>query len=401
MSKTYVLDHPEQGHIEYTDKKRYLWMSSLVMPLFPLLGIALYFVFDSQWMLVIPLLFNYLVIPFLDWALGSDTNNPPEEIVPQLEQDTYYRLLTWFTVPMHFVVLIAIAWFVGTQSLTFWSVIVLALTAGSYSGLGINTAHELGHKKPEFERWLAKIVLAVPAYGHFCIEHNRGHHRDVATPDDPASSRMGESIYKFVLREIPGATKRGWAVEKERLARLGKSEWSIHNDILQSYAISAVLQGGLILAFGWIMIPFLAIHNVWAWYQLTSANYIEHYGLLRQKEANGRFERCQPYHSWNANYIFSNILLFHLERHSDHHANPTRRYQSLRNFDGIPELPNGYYGMYMLAYIPWLWYKVMDKRVLALPHINGDLSKVNIEPARREEIYAKFGSGQSLAAVAC
>jgi alkane 1-monooxygenase len=401
MNKTYVLDHPEQGHIEYTDKKRYLWMSSLVMPLFPLLGIALYFVFDSQWMLAIPLLFNYLVIPFLDWALGSDTNNPPEEIVPQLEQDTYYRLLTWFTVPMHFVVLIAIAWFVGTQSLTFWSVIVLALTAGSYSGLGINTAHELGHKKPEFERWLAKIVLAVPAYGHFCIEHNRGHHRDVATPDDPASSRMGESIYKFVLREIPGATRRGWAVEKERLARLGKSEWSIHNDILQSYAISAVLQGGLILAFGWIMIPFLAIHNVWAWYQLTSANYIEHYGLLRQKEANGRFERCQPHHSWNANYIFSNILLFHLERHSDHHANPTRRYQSLRNFDGIPELPNGYYGMYVLAYIPWLWYKVMDKRVLALPHINGDLSKVNIEPARREEIYAKFGSGQSLAAVAC
>lgn len=394
MSTTYVLEHPEKGHIEYTDKKRYLWMSSLVMPLFPVLGIALYFAFDSQWMLVIPLLFNYLVVPFLDYGFGSDENNPPEEIVPQLEQDTYYRLLTWFTVPMHFIVLIAIAWFVGTQSLTIWSVIALALTAGSYSGLGINTAHELGHKKPALERLLAKIVLAVPAYGHFCIEHNRGHHRDVATPEDPASSRMGESIYKFVLREIPGSAKRGWAVEKERLARLGKSEWSVHNDILQSYAISAVLQGGLIIAFGWIMIPFLAIHNFFAWFQLTSANYIEHYGLLRQKESNGRYERCQPHHSWNANYIFSNILLFHLERHSDHHANPTRRYQSLRNFDGIPQLPNGYYGMYILAYIPWLWYKVMDKRVLELPHINGDLDKVNIDPARHDELYAKYGSSQ-------
>mgnify|MGYP003640445317 FL=1 len=397
MSTTYVVEHPERGHVEYTDKKRYLWMSSLIMPLFPMLGIALYFVFDSQWMLVIPLAFNYLVVPFLDYALGSDENNPPEEIVPQLEQDSYYRLLTWFTVPMHFIVLIAIAWFVGTQSLTIWSIIALALTAGSYSGLGINTAHELGHKKPEFERLLAKIVLAVPAYGHFCIEHNRGHHRDVATSEDPASSRMGESIYKFVLREIPGAMKRGWAVEKERLARLGKSEWSIHNDILQSYAISLVLQGGLIIAFGWIMIPFLVIHNVFAWFQLTSANYIEHYGLLRQKEANGRYERCQPHHSWNANYIFSNILLFHLERHSDHHANPTRRYQSLRNFDGIPELPNGYYGMYILAYIPWLWYKVMDKRVLELPHINGDLSKVNIDPAKRAEIYARYGQVQHAA----
>jgi alkane 1-monooxygenase len=394
MSTTYIVNHPEQGQIEYTDRKRYLWMLSLAMPLFPLLGIALYFAYDSQWTLGIPLLFGYVIVPLLDYAFGSDENNPPEEIVPQLEQDRYYRLLTWFTVPMHFIVLIGIAWFVGTQDLTVWSVLALAIIAGMYSGLGINTAHELGHKKPEFERLLAKIVLAVPTYGHFCIEHNRGHHRDVATPEDPASARMGESIYKFVLREIPGTFKRGWAVEKERLARLGKSEWSIHNDILQSYAISAVLQGSLIIAFGWIMVPFLAIHNFWAWYQLTSANYIEHYGLLREKEASGRYERCQPYHSWNANYIFSNILLFHLERHSDHHANPTRRYQSLRNFDGIPELPNGYYGMYLLAYVPWLWYKVMDKRVLELPHISGDLAKVNIDPDRRAAIYAKYGHDQ-------
>lgn len=396
LHKKYMLDHADKGHIEYTDKKRYLWMSSLFMPIFPMLGIGLYFLFDTQWMLILPLLFSYLLIPLLDYALGTDENNPPEEIVPQLEEDRYYRLLTWFTVPMHFVVLIAIAWFVGTQDLTLWSVLALAFTAGAYSGLGINTAHELGHKKPAFERLLAKLVLAVPTYGHFCIEHNRGHHRDVATPEDPASSKMGESIYKFALREIPGAFWRGWAVEKERLARKGKSVWSLENDILQSYAISAVLQIGLILAFGWIMIPFLAIHNVWAWYQLTSANYIEHYGLLREKEANGRYERCQPHHSWNANYIFSNIALFHLERHSDHHANPTRRYQSLRNFEDIPQLPNGYYGMYMLAYIPWLWYKVMDKRLLELPHINGDLSKVNIDPAHRDRIYRQYGGSHTL-----
>ena len=256
----------------------------------------------------------------------------------------------------------------------------------------------MGHKKPALERWLAKIVLAVPAYGHFCIEHNRGHHTEVATPEDPASSRMGESIYKFVLREIPGAFKRGWEQEKVRLERQNKSVWSKDNDILQSFAISAVLQGSLILAFGWVMIPFLVIHNVFAWYQLTSANYIEHYGLLREKEASGRYERCQPHHSWNANYIFSNLALFHLERHSDHHANPTRRYQSLRNFDDLPELPNGYYGMYLLAYVPWLWYKVMDKRVLELPHINGDLSKVNIDPAKRDEIYARYGNMQAVAA---
>ncbi|MBN7796109.1 alkane 1-monooxygenase [Parahaliea mediterranea] len=388
---SYTLDHPTLGHIEYRDRKRYLWLSSLFMPLFPMLGIGLFFVTGSQWALAVPLVFSYGVIPFLDYALGSDTNNPPEEIVPQLEEDRYYRVLTWLTVPMHFIVLIAIAWFVGTQSLTVWSVLALAITAGSYSGLGINTAHELGHKKPLFERVLARIVLAVPAYGHFCIEHNRGHHKDVATPEDPASSRMGESIYAFALREIPGAFRRGWAVERERLARLGLPVWSPRNEILQSYALSAVLQGALIVAFGWIMLPFLLVHNIWAWFQLTSANYIEHYGLLRQKEANGRYERCQPHHSWNANYIFSNIVLFHLERHSDHHANPTRRYQSLRNFDDIPELPNGYYGMYLLAYVPWLWYRVMDRRLLALPHIRGDLSKVNIAPDKREAILARHG----------
>jgi len=391
MAVTYTFDDPVKGHIEYTDKKRYLWISSLFMPLLPVLGIILYFIYGVEWMLAIPLLSSYFVIPFIDYALGSDTNNPPEEIVPQLEEDRYYRVLTWLTVPMHFLVLIVIAWFVGTQQISAISLIVLAITAGSYSGLGINTAHEMGHKKSKLERLLAKIVLAVPAYGHFCIEHNRGHHRDVATFEDPASARMGESIYSFVLREIPGAFKRGWIAEKDRLALLGKSEWSLHNDILQSYVLSIVLQGTLIVLFGWIMIPFLALHNVWAWYQLTSANYIEHYGLLRLKDANGRYERCQPHHSWNANYIFSNIVLFHLERHSDHHANPTRRYQSLRDFPDIPELPNGYYGMYLLAYVPWLWYRVMDKRVLALPHIQGDLSKVNIDPAKRDAIYARYG----------
>lgn len=375
-------------------------MLSVFLPLLPLLGIFLYFRYGYEWLLAVPLLINYFVIPVLDALFGMDTNNPPEEIVPQLEEDRYYRYLTWITVPLHFVTLIAAAWFVGTQDISLAAVLVLAVTAGAYSGLGINTAHELGHKKLAVEQTLAKIALTIPAYGHFCVEHNRGHHRYVATPGDPASARMGESVYRFALREIPGAFRRGWMAESERLQRRGMATWSVHNDILQSYAGSLLLQGGLILAFGWIMIPFLAIHNFWAWYQLTSANYIEHYGLLREKDANGQYERCKPHHSWNANYTFSNIVLFQLERHSDHHANSSRRYQSLRNFDGIPQLPNGYFGTYLIAYIPWLWYRVMDKRLLALPHVNGDLSKLNIDPGKRDSIYAKYGKGQAAPASA-
>ena len=369
-------------------------MLSVFLPLMPLLGIFLYFQGGPEWVLILPLCINYFIIPFLDWIFGSDTNNPPEEIVPQLEEDRYYRYLTWVTVPLHFVTLFVVAWFVSTQDISSLSVLVMAVIAGTYSGLCINTAHELGHKKLALEQWLAKIALTIPAYGHFCVEHNRGHHRFVATPDDPASARMGESVYKFALREIPGAFRRGWKVESERLRHRRLPTWSVHNGILQSYVGSLVLQGGLIMVFGWIMIPFLAVHNFCAWFQLTSANYIEHYGLLRKKDPNGKYERCKPHHSWNANYTFSNVVLFQLERHSDHHANSSRRYQSLRNYKDIPELPNGYFGTYLIAYIPWLWYRVMDKRLLALPHINGNLSKVNIDPEKRESVYKMYGKGQ-------
>ena len=376
--------------VSYRDRKRWLWLQSVTYPLFPLMGVGMHAATGSELWLLLPFAFSYVLAPLLDWLLGEDRSNPPEAIVPQLEKDRYYRVLTYITVPLHFVALIIAAWW-ATQGLSPWAFVALAVSAGMGSGLGINTGHELGHKKSKLERNLAKIVLAVPAYGHFWIEHNRGHHRDVSTPDDPASARMGESIYRFALREIPGAMKRAWLLEKERLNRKGKPLLSADNEILQSMAITAVLQLSLIAWLGWTMLPFLAIHNFFAWWQLTSANYIEHYGLLRQRLDNGRYERCQPHHSWNSNHVYSNLLLFHLERHSDHHAHPTRRYQSLRHFDDLPTLPNGYFGMYLIAYVPWLWFRVMDERLLALPHIRGDLARVNIDPAKRDAIVARYG----------
>ena len=384
--------------IHYVDRKRWLWSLSVLYPLQPLLGMWLHAETGNQAWLLLPLFLGYVVAPIADWVLGEDENNPPEEVVLPLDRDRYYRLLTYAAVPLHFLTLIAAAWWVGTQDLAWWAFVGLAVVAGITSGLGINTGHELGHKKSAWERNLAKIVLAVPVYGHFWIEHNRGHHRDVSTPDDPASSRMGESIYRFAVREIPGAFGRAWAIEKDRLQRRGKLEWNSDNQILQSMLLAAIVQVGLLVAFGWLMIPFLIIHNVFAWWQLTSANYVEHYGLLRLKDASGKFERCQPWHSWNSNHIYSNLVLFHLERHSDHHAHPLRRYQSLRHFDDLPTLPNGYFGSYLLAYVPWLWYRVMDRRLLALPHVAGDLDKVNIDPHKRKAIYARYGQPDNQAA---
>ena len=378
--------------IYYQDRKRWWWLMSVAYPLQPFLGIWLHARTGHQAWLLLPLAIGYILFPILDWLFGEDENNPPEEVVLQLDADRYYRLLTYAVVPLHFVSLIGAAWWAGTQDLSWWAFIGLAVVAGMTSGLGINTGHELGHKKSKLERTLAKIVLAVPVYGHFWIEHNRGHHRDVATPEDPASARMGESIYRFVLREVPGAFRRAWSIEKERLERRGKSVWHTNNQILQSLSLSVVVQVGLLIAFGWKMLPFLAIHNVLAWWQLTSANYVEHYGLLRQKDENGRYERCEPHHSWNSNHILSNLVLFHLERHSDHHAHPLRRYQSLRHFPDLPTLPSGYFGSYLLAWVPWAWFAVMDKRLLALRHIDGDLEKVSIEPKKRAAIEARYAA---------
>lgn len=377
--------------IHYVDRKRWLWLLSVAYPLQPFLAIWLHFRTGNELWFLLPLAINYVIAPLVDWAIGEDSNNPPEEVVMQLDQDPYYRRLTYAVVPLHFMTLIGCVWYATEQPLSWWAFILLAVIAGMTAGLAINTGHELGHKNSKFEKSLAKIVLAVAAYGHFSVEHNRGHHKDVSTPSDPASARMGESIYKFARREIPGGFRRAWQVEKERLTLRDKPLWHHSNPILQSYAITIALSLLLILLFGLLVIPFLLIHNLFAYWQLTSANYVEHYGLLRERDVKGRFERCQPYHSWNSNHILSNLILFHLERHSDHHTYPLRRYQSLRHFDDLPTLPNGYFGMYVLAYIPWLWFRVMDKRLMALPHVQGDLERVNIDPDARPSIFLQWG----------
>ncbi len=389
--KGYTAVLPDGEAIHYIDRKRWLWLLSVMYPLQPFIAIWLHFKTGNELWFLLPIATSYIIAPLLDWAIGEDRNNPPEEVVMQLDQDRYYRRLTYIVVPLHLIALIGCVWYATSMSISWWAFVLIAIIAGLTSGLAINTGHELGHKNSKFEKTLAKIVLAIPAYGHFSIEHNRGHHRDVSTPADPASARMGESIFKFARREIPSAFRRAWQIEKERLTLRGKSVWHRSNAILQSYAMTVLLSVVLLLLFGWVVIPFLLIHNLFAYWQLTSANYVEHYGLLRERDVRGRYERCQPYHSWNSNHILSNLVLFHLERHSDHHANPLRRYQSLRHFEDLPSLPNGYFGMYVLAYIPWLWFHVMDKRLMALPHVRGDLDKVNIDPDARASIFLKWG----------
>jgi alkane 1-monooxygenase len=374
--KIFMVDDPQLGQVTYHDHNRHLWLFAVLFPLFPLLSMSLMSWSGKEWMLWIPFFFVYIIIPLLDRVFPNDRSNPPEQIVPQLEADNYYRFLNLITVPLHFLVLIAGAWFVASHNLGWSGLLALGLTVGVVSSFGINIGHELGHKKNVLDRIAARWVLAVAFYGHFNIEHNVGHHTEVATPEDSASARFGESIYRFALREMPGGLRRAWRLEGQRLERRGFGVWSLQNEVLQSWLISLVLFTGLIWVFGMVVVPFLLIQTAWSWWQLTSANYVEHYGLLRQKLPSGKYERCRPQHSWNANHMASNILTFNLERHSDHHAYAARRYQSLRHFENVPQLPNGYFGMFMLAYIPFLWRKVMDPKVLSWA--GGDMNKINM-----------------------
>ena len=386
----YSVTDEVKGTISYTDKKRYLWLASVLMAALPLYVIGLYYVFDQAWILLTPLAIVFVLVPIFDVFYGEDATNPPEEIVPQLDDDPYYKRLLKLSVPIHWATLLGGALFVAYEPMSWPMLVGFSIMVGFSGGYSINTAHEIGHKTSKQDRRWAQWSLAVCGYGHFCVEHNLGHHRDVSTPEDSSSSRMGESLYAFMLREIPGALRRGLGAERDRLKKQGHSFWSPKNRILQSYTITLVVHGGLALAFGWPVLVFLLIHNGLAWFQLTCANYIEHYGLLREKLPNGRYEPCQPHHSWNANHILSNLMMFQLERHSDHHANPLRPYQSLRSFDDLPELPAGYFAMYLLAYFPPLWYQVMDRKLVGLPHIQGDFSKINVAPNKREELQARY-----------
>lgn len=364
----------------YVDRKRGAWLLSLLFPLLPLAAIGLQMQLGSEAWLLMPLVVVYLLVPALDAWFGEDASNPPEAVVPQLEADPYYRILVRSTVPLYFIGLLLTTAYAVQADLSWLGWLALVYSAGLVGGLAVNSGHELGHKRSVIDQWFARLALAVPGYGHFSVEHNFGHHRQVATPEDSASARFGESIYRFALREIPDGLRRALAIEGRRQARRGRGFWTPHNEILQSWLVTLVLQGGLVAWLGWEALLFLTIHNAVAWWQLTSANYVEHYGLKRNRLPDGTWERCRPHHSWNSNHIASNLLLFHLERHSDHHAYPQRRYQSLRDFPDLPRLPSGYFGMFLLAYLPPLWFRVMDPRTLALPHVAGDPSRLNHGP---------------------
>ncbi|GAA5164812.1 fatty acid desaturase [Pseudonocardia eucalypti] len=389
--KTYALSAPVNGQDTWRDGKRYLWILGLVVPLLPFVAMGLYRLTGLEATLWLGPVVLLVIVPLIDLVAGFDPTNPPDEVMEALEEDRYYRWVTYAYLPVQYAGFVASMWFIATQDTGILGGIGLAITAGTVSGVAINTAHELGHKREDAERWLAKIALAPCFYGHFYIEHNRGHHVRVATPEDPASSRMGESFYRFWPRTVAGSLRSAWHLEAKRIGRRKQHPFRPGNDVLNAWVMSVVLWGGLLAWLGWGILPYLVLQAVFGFSLLEIVNYMEHYGMLRQKVGapdRRRYERVTPEHSWNSNNIATNVLLYHLQRHSDHHANPTRRFQTLRDFPESPVLPTGYSGMMVMAMFPPLFRRLMDPRVVA--HYGGDLRLANVAPSKRERLLARY-----------
>lgn len=367
----------------WVDRKRRLWLLAFVVPTLPVVAMLLATRTGLDLFWFWGLLFTFVLVPAADILLGDDPSNPPEEVAAALQRDPWYRWIVLAYLPAQYAVLAWSLWYAATHPLTWVQELGLAATVGIMTGVGINAAHELGHKHEKLEHWASKLALAPALYGHFFVEHNWGHHKRVATPEDPASSRLGEGFYRFWARSVPGSVVSAWGIEQRRLRRRGRRVLSPGNRVLQAWSLSAVLVGVAVALGGPELLPFLLVQAVVGFSLLEAVNYVEHYGLRRQRDASGRYERVTPRHSWNNNHVVTNLLLYQLQRHSDHHENPARRFVALRHVPEAPQLPAGYAAMILLALIPPAWRRVMDPRLAA--HYGGRLELANRGPVTDPE----------------
>jgi alkane 1-monooxygenase len=317
-------------------------------------------------------LYNYMtlvlvfgLLPALDAVLGIDTRNPTQEQEEALLAEPSYRYVTWFCAPLQVAMVVWGAYVVTRRPMSVVELVGFVLSLGVSSGaLGINVSHELVHRiNNRLEPFLGRAMLATVGYMHWASEHVKGHHRNVATPLDPATARQGQSFYSFWLQTVKGAWKGAWEIETGFLKRKGKKVWSFSNPLLRYFAAETALVIALAWAFGFGAVIFFVAQAFIAISLLEVVNYLEHYGMERRRLEDGGYEKVNPQHSWNSSHFMTNYFLFNLQRHSDHHASPQRRYQLLRHFDQSPQLPNGYAGMVLLALVPPLWRGVMDPRV--------------------------------------
>jgi alkane 1-monooxygenase len=323
-----------------------------------------YISFNSTgWLTYLPLIEVFVLIPILELFFKPNPNNISEEESKSRLSNIFYDLMVYSVVPVQLVFLYLFLQSMQAPNLDLITKIGRISTMGMLCGvMGINVAHELGHRSKKYEQWMSKVLLMTSLYMHFFIEHNRGHHKNVSTSEDPSSARLGESLYSFWFRSVIFTYLSAWKLESQRLQRLGKSAFSISNEMLNFQIIQLSLLALIYYFFGFNVMFYFILAAVIGFLMLETVNYIEHYGLSRKKEGD-RYERVMPVHSWNSDHVVGRIVLFELSRHSDHHFIASRKYQILRHMDDSPQMPTGYPGMMMMATIPPLWFSIMNNRL--------------------------------------
>lgn len=326
----------------------------------------------TGWLTFLPVIHAFVLIPLLELMIKPNAKNLDASERALRSENPLYDWMLYLIVPVQLVFLL---WYLAVfQADSEWVSRIGHLTGmGMLCGvLGINVAHELGHRTTKYEQFMAKILLATSLYMHFFIEHNRGHHKNVSTPEDPSSARINEWLPMFWIRSISGAYLGAFRLETQRLSRQKKAVFSLRNEMLIFQIVQVVLLICIAYFFGVVvMLGFLG-SAFFGILLLETVNYIEHYGLVRKKVSAYRYADAAPEHSWNSNHVMGRLLLFELSRHSDHHYQPSKKYQLLDNYAESPQMPTGYPGMMLLATIPPLWFFIMNPRVHQWQH--GDLN---------------------------
>lgn len=315
------------------------------------------------WTLLLPLT-AFGLIPTAEIFLHGTKENLDSAGEEAVLANPWYDRMSYGLVPLQWLGVGLLLVLVGSGALVGWEIVGAVGAVGTMcAALGINVGHDLGHRRGRFDRNMAKLLLLSTHYLHFFIEHNRGHHANVATEDDPASADRGEVVYAFWFKSVLGGWKHAWELEDRRLRARKLGRWTWQNEMVRFTAIQIVALVAAAAAFGPVAAAAWLGASLMGILILETINYVEHYGLRRGRRDDGRWERVRPVHSWNSNHPLSRVLLFELTRHSDHHANPSRHYSVLRHFEEAPQLPTGYSGMVLLALVPPVFFRTMHPRI--------------------------------------
>ena len=324
----------------------------------------------TGWQVWMPLIWAWMIIPLVELFIKPIPANMSAVEEELAKKNKTYDLLLYLIVILQYSLLVKFLFVMKDDTMSWQDIAgricVMGLLCGTF---GINVGHELGHRVNKFEQFLAKTLLLSSLYMHFFTEHNKGHHKRVATPEDPSSARYGEPVYSFYFRTIIFSYISAWHIAKEEIRKKGKHVFSVYNEMIQFALVQLAFVTLIFFIFNWLVLVYFLAAAFIGILLLETVNYIEHYGLQRKSTGDGKYERAMPSHSWNSDHIIGRLMLFELSRHSDHHYMASRKYQILRHHDDAPQMPTGYPGMMILSLFPPVWFYVMNRRIKKIKQI--------------------------------